>query len=130
MIIIFDRAAMAHVLTLDLNPQLRSLLERRFANLVTPWGDLTDFTEWIILEAGDTEEDICREVGFSPFVDPLEGRRWGTAGFRPFWDYLAREDEHFVMIQSFGSSFAYVLIVPEAEGIMPDLLRMCREYAG
>lgn len=129
MICIFDRAAMMRVLTLDLNPQLRCLLERRFANLVTPWGDLTDFTEWIILEPGDTEEDICREVGFSPFMDPLEGGRWGTAGFRPFWDYLAREDRHFVMIQSSGSSFAYVLIVPEAEGTTPDLLRMCREYA-
>jgi hypothetical protein len=129
MICIFYHAAMAHVLTLDLTPQLRRLLERRFANLATPWGDLTDFTEWIILEPGDTEEDICREVGFSPFIEPLEGARWGTAGFRPFWDYLAREDEHFVMIQSFGSSFAYVLMVPEAEGIMPDLLRLCREYA-
>jgi hypothetical protein len=31
MITVYDRASMAHVLTLDVEPQLRRLLERRFA---------------------------------------------------------------------------------------------------
>jgi len=128
MICIFDRAAMEHTLSLDLDPQLRRLLERRFANLLTPWGDLTDYTEWIILEPGDTEEDICREVGFSPFVEPREGARWRTNGFDPFWDHLAIEDGHYVMIQSFGSTFAYVLIIPDGPDILPDLRTMCLTY--
>lgn len=129
MITIYDRAAMAHVLTLDLGPQLRSLLERRFASLVTPWGDLTDWTEWIILEPGDDEDDIVREVGFSPLVEPIDGARFGAKGFRPFWDHLDREDNHYLMMQSFGSTFAYVLIIPDAEGILPELLALCRQYA-
>lgn len=129
MMTIYDRAAMERIMTLDLNPQLRHLLKRRFASLNTPWGDLTDWTEWIILEPGDSEDDIVREVGFSPLVDPVDGVRLGARGFRAFWDYLGREDGHFMMIQSFGSTFAYVLIVPDAEGIHPELLAMCRHYA-
>jgi len=129
MITIHDRVAMARVLTLDLDPQLRRLLERRFASLVTPWGDLTDWTEWIIVQPGDGEDDIIREVGFSPLVEPMEGARFGANGFRPFWDHLDREDGHYVMIQSFGSTFASVLIVPDAEHILPELLALCRLYA-
>ncbi|WP_288487116.1 hypothetical protein [uncultured Novosphingobium sp.] len=129
MISIFNRAAMARVLTLDLAPQLRCLLERRFASLVTPWGDLTDWTEWIILEPGDGEDDIVCEVGFSPLIEPIDGARFGTTGFRPFWDHLDHEGGHFVMIQSFGSTFAYVLIIPDDDGIFPELLALCRQYA-
>ncbi|MEP9403430.1 hypothetical protein [Sphingomonas sp. VNH70] len=129
MITIYDRAAMARVLMLDIDPQLRRLLERRFAALITPWGDLTDWTEWIILEPGDEESDIVREVGFSPLVEPVDGARFGTAGFQPFWDHLDLEHSHFLMIQSFGSIFGYVLIIPDAEGILPELLALCRQYA-
>jgi hypothetical protein len=129
MITIYDRAAMARVLTLEIDPQLRRLLERRFASLVTPWGDLTDWTEWIILEPEDGEDDIVREVGFSPLVDPIDGARFSSGGFRPFWDHLDRDDSHYVMIQSFGPTFAYVLIIPDEEGILPDLLALCRQYA-
>lgn len=129
MITIYDRAAMARVLTLDIDPQLRRLLERRFAALITPWGDLTDWTEWIILEPGDEESDIVREVGFSPLVEPVDGARFGTKGFCPFWDHLDHEDGHFVMIQSFGSTFAYVLIAPDTDSIFPELLTLCRQYS-
>ena len=37
MIKIYDRASMARVLTLNIQPQLRRLLERRFASLVKRW---------------------------------------------------------------------------------------------
>lgn len=129
MIKVYDRAAMAHVLALDLNPQLRRLLERRFAALITPFGDLTDWTEWIILKPGDVEDDIVQEVGFSPLVSPIDGARFDEPGFEPFWDHLQREDGHYTLIQSFGSTFAYILIVPDADGMLPDLLRLCRQYA-
>lgn len=128
MITIYDRAAMAHVLSLDLSPQLRRLLERRFAALVTPYGDLTDCTEWLILEPGDTEADIVREVGFSPLVEPMEGIRFGEPGFQPFWDSLGWEDGHYVMTQTFGSSFGYVIIMSDRDGGFSELLNLCCRY--
>ena len=129
MITIYDRAAMARVLTLDLDPQLRRLLERRYASLVTPWGDLTDWTEWIILEPDDSEDDIVREVGFSPLIEPIDGARFGNKGFLPFWDHLPPASFPFVLLPLFCSTFAYVLIVPDIDGILPELLALCRLYA-
>lgn len=129
MITIYDRASMARVMTLDLDPQLRRLLERRFATLRTPWGDLTDWTEWLILQPGDTEADIVRELGFSPLIEPIEGARFGSDGFQPFWNHLEFAEGHFVMTVSFGSTFAYVLLVPDGRGVLPELIELCRTYA-
>lgn len=130
MIQIYDRAAMAHVMTRDLDPRLRALLEQRFASLITPDGDLTNWTEWLILEPGDGEIEIVREIGFSPLIEPIDGARFGGAGFQPFWDHLIRHgDWGFEMIVSFGSTFAYILLIPETDGIDDALLTLCRQYA-
>lgn len=129
MITIYNCASMARVLTLGIDPQLRGLLERRFASLVTADGDLTDWTEFLIIEPGDREADIVREVGFSPLVEPIDGIRFGNKGFQPFWDHLTDHDGWFELTISFGSTFAYVLFIQDADGILPDLRRMCRRYS-
>lgn len=129
MITIYDRAAMARVLTLDLNPQLRVLLERRFASLVTIDGDLTDWTEFLVVQPGDGEADIVREVGFSPLVEPIDGVRFGTDRFHPFWDHLTAHDGWYELTVSFGSAFAYVFFIQDSEGVLAELRCLCRRYA-
>lgn len=130
MIRIYDRAAMAHVMTLDLDPRLRALLEQRFAALITPDGDLTDWTEWLIFQPGDSESDIVREVGFSPLVEPIDGARFGGKGFQPFWDHLTKHgDWGWELSISFGSTFAYILLIQDTGGVDDPLLTMCRLYA-
>lgn len=126
---IYDRAGQARILTLDLDPRLRALLERRFASLVTIDGDLTEWTEIVIFEAGDAETDLVREVGFSPLLDP-DGGRFGNRGFRPSWDHLTAHDGWFELTISFGSTFAYVLFISDAESVLPELCCLCRRYAG
>ena len=128
MITIYDGAAMARVLTLDIDPQLRGLLERRFASLVTADGDLTDWTEFLVVEPGDREADIIREVGFSPLVEPIDGARFGSRGFHPFWDHLTKHDGWFELTISFGSTFAYVLLIQDEDGALPELRCLCRWY--
>jgi len=129
MLKIYDRAAMARALTLDLDPRLHALLESRFPSLVTADGDLTDWTEFLIVEYGDAESDVVRELGFSPLVEPLDGARFGSAGFQPFWDDLIDHDGWFELTLSFGSTFAYILYIEDAAGVMPELRSMCRQYA-
>jgi hypothetical protein len=129
MITIYDRAAMARVLTLDLDPRLRRLLERRFASLVTIDGDLTDWTEFLIVQPGDGEADIVREVGFSPLAEPIDGGRFETDRFYPFWDQLTAHDGWYELTVSFGSAFAYVLFIQDTEGVLPELRLLCRAYA-
>lgn len=127
MLYLYDRATMAHALTLDLDPRLHRLLTDRVAALGE---DLADWTEYLVVEPGDSEADIVRHVGFSPFVEPFDGIRFGQPGFHAHWDWLAQHDGWFELIQTFGSTFAYVLLIADAEGVPPELLSLCTFYAG
>ncbi len=125
---LYDRAGFARALALDLDPRLRELLAERVAGLQTKYGDLTDHTEFLIVEPGDTEADIVRHLGFSPLVDPIDGWRWPNPRFAPGWDYLSDRGGWFEMIATFGSTFAYVLLVHDVKGGPPGLLRLCRTF--
>ena len=128
MIHLFDRATMVHAMTLDLEPRLRRLLAERIAGLNTEFGDLTDYTEFLIVEPADTEADITRHVGFSPLIDPVNGHRWPDPRFQPGWDYLADHGGWFELIVTFGSTFAYVLLIADAANEQADLQAMCRAH--
>ncbi|MHA6723806.1 hypothetical protein [Sphingomonas sp. RS2018] len=123
----YDRVTIAHALSLDLDPRLHKLLAVRIAALP---GSLIDHTEYLVVEAGDTEADIVRHVGFSPLIEPIDGARFGEPGFHPFWDYLQDRNGWFEMIVTFGSTFAYVLLIQDAETRLPELLTMCRRCGG
>lgn len=125
----YDRASFAHALTLDLAPPLEALLTAKIASLATDEHDLTDWTEFLVIEPGDTEDNIIRHVGFSPLVEPIDNARFGEPGFHPFWDHLATRAEWYEMIVTFGSTFAYVLLIEDADGVLPELRALCRCYA-
>ncbi len=125
MILIDSRASLARVLALDLPPGLAALIRRRADDLA----ELMDWTELLVVTAGDREDDIVREVGFSPLVAPVDGARFGEPGFEPFWDHLVDHDGWFELSVSFGSTFAYLLLVHDAEGVPADLLDLCRRHA-
>ena len=126
MLHLYDRATMAHALTLNLDPTLLALLKDRIGALGEA---LIDWTEYLVVESGDTEADIIRHVGFSPLVEPIDGKRFGALGFHKHWDWLGRHDGWFEMIVTFGSTFAYVLFIPDREMIPEELLKLCREYS-
>ena len=126
MIHLYDRATMAQVATLDLDPALRALLLKRVATLGE---DLIDWTEYLVVEPGDTEEDIVRLVGFSPLVEPIDGVRWPHPAFEPGWDWLVDHGGWFEMTVTFGSAFGYVLFIQNASGSDGDLARLCVRYA-
>jgi hypothetical protein len=115
----YDRATMAHALTLDLEPRLHALLSDRISKLTE---DLLDYTEFLIVEADDTEEDVVRVIGFSPLLEPIDGTRFGEPGFQPGWDWLQEHDGWFEMIVTFGGTFAYVLLIDAANASFAALL--------
>jgi len=122
----YDRAGFARALTLDLDPQLHRLLSERIGALSE---DLLDYTEYLVVEPGDTEADIIRHIGLSPLVEPIDGARFGGKGFRPHWDYLARHNGWFELIFTFGSAFAYVLLIQDNAHNDTPLLTLCRFYS-
>lgn len=128
MLHLYDRATMARASIMPFDDCLYRLLKERIDALVTDAHDLTDSTEFLILQPGDTEADIVRHVGFSPLVEPIEGHRFGSIGFQPFWDWLADRGGYFEMIVTFGSIFAYILLIPDRDDILTDLRAICRRY--
>lgn len=118
----YDRAGFARALTLDLDPRLHRLLADRIGALND---DLIDHTEYLVVQAGDTEADIIREIGLSPLVEPIDTHRYGDPGFHPHWDWLAKHDGWFEVGFTFGSAFAYVLIIQDAKGVPAELLSLC-----
>lgn len=126
MIHLFDRATMAHAMTLDLDPKLHRLLGERIRALGE---DLIDWTEYLVVEPGDTEADIIRHVGFTPLVEQIDGKRFGEPGFHPHWDWLTDHGGWFELSVSFGSTFAYVLFIEDADRVPADFLDLCRQYS-
>ncbi|MFC3714317.1 hypothetical protein ACFOMD_17240 [Sphingoaurantiacus capsulatus] len=131
MISLSDAASLQGALNLCLEPALLDLLRRRIERLQRQYdGQLLDQTHILIVEPGDTEEDIQREVGFSPLESPYDRARYGAPDFHPFWDWLQLHGGWFELIQTVGNSgFAYVLFIKDVVGVPEDLLRLCREYA-
>lgn len=126
----YDQATINQAMTLDIEPELRALLTLRIAALKSPAFDLTELTEFLIVDdPDDTEGDIVRRIGQSPLIEPTDGIRFGSPDFHPHWDYLTRHSGWFEMILTFGSTFAYVLFVRDANDILPELVTMCRRYA-
>lgn len=82
-------------------------------------GDLTEIGTFVIVEPGDGLPDIERALGF-----PI------TMAGSPTWEWVMRHGAIFeapVILSDDG--FGHVLIVPDAEGIDPDLLTLCRAHA-
>lgn len=126
MILIHDRASAARALAADLDPPIRAALEAELALLTAGEHDLTDWTDILLVQPGDTEAAVAREAGFSPFVDPLSGLRHGEPGFEPGWDHLSARGGVHRLVFTFGSTHATVLLVPEGGGALADL---CRRHA-
>jgi hypothetical protein len=128
MMSLYDRATIGAALQRDLDPQLHRLLTERINGLATRFGDLVDYTHFLIVEPGDTEADIEQQIGFSPLVNPIDGARYRDRDFSPPWDWLEDHNGWFELIFTCGNSgFAYVLLIQDAASVPDDLLVMCRE---
>ena len=124
-----DAAAIAAApTTASIDPTLRQLLEDRVHDWTAT--DLLDLTHLLIVQAGDTEHAIIDEVAFSPLTNPLDGRRFGSKGFEPHWDWLERHDGWFELIFTVGNSgFAFVMFLEDREDVDTELSRLCETYA-
>lgn len=121
----YNRAGFARALTLDLDPKPHRVLAARIAALGE---ELIDWTELILMQPGDDEADIVRHIGLSPVVEPMEGARFGTSTFWPHWDWLAAHDGYWELHFTFGSTFCYIVLIPDVDGVPPELRRLCRNY--
>jgi len=129
MLSLYDYASIQAALAGPLDSKLRTLLARHASLLTTPY-DLTELTHILVIQPGDSEEAIVGEIGLSPLANPIDGARYGGAGFCPYWDLLVNHNGWFELIITIGDSgFAYILFIQDAAGVDPLLLQLCRSFA-
>ena len=127
MLSLHDRESICHAQKLLQHRTLHDLLISRAKHCCDE--GLLDLTHFLIVEQGDDEGDIRDEIGLSPLDNPLDGSRFGSATFQPYWEDLQTHPGWFEMIIAVGNSgFAFALFIQDADGVDPSLLSLCRTY--
>jgi hypothetical protein len=112
------------------NPYVRALVELRLEQL----GSFDDGLV-LVVEAGDSVDELEVVSGCAILHDPFEDVPFGHPNFTPSFDYL---ETHYAN----GKHICYeahadtgddgigsTLFIPDEEGINADLLALCRTYA-
>lgn len=129
MISLFDTPSLERALSLPLDPKLRRLLGDRVEHLAALDFDVRDDTYFLVVEADTSVDEVTDELGWSPLVNPLDGRRFGTAGWHPFHDHLSDRGGWFELLVTAGNAAVFVLLIQDDDRTEPDLLALCRTYA-
>ena len=129
MLTLTNGGSLARALKLPIDPRLKQLLTLRRDQLAE-FGDLSEIARFVIVQPGDSLDALEKELGFSVFRNPVDGRQFGDPEFDPGWEWLA--DHGFAWELCFiydDSGFGHVVIIPNEQGIDPELLRLCQAYA-
>lgn len=101
-----------------IDADLNTLLQTRRDQLME-YGDLSDLGELVILQPGDTMAAVDRATGWPIVMEDV-----------PTFEWVQRHGSVFEMPFVLSDSGAgHVLFVPDAEGIDPVLLDLCRAFA-
>ena len=110
---------------------LRELVEQRFDDIC----DGEDFDpdlhgQFIVVEAGDSVDVLEEESGCPILRGYIGNARYGDPEFKPVFECLEEHDTCYEMVFVPGDGdFGIVIFIPKQEGIDPDLLTLCAEYA-
>ena len=129
MITIYDSATMARVLSGPIDPDLKAILLERLALLYPEFSDwnLSELASFIIVEPGDCIEAIEHELGMSPTVNLVDGKRFPDPAFEPSWEFcIARKGYYDLTFVLSDSGLGIVLLVPDVDGVAPELLELIK----
>jgi len=102
-------------------PKTPTILASRIRQTIA--NGLEELTHILVVNAGESEENIVREIGWSPLEHPIDGYRHDDSRFEPYWDWLKDHGGWFELIHSIGTDYAYILLIEDAGN--SDLVRMC-----
>ena len=111
-------------LNLVTDPDILKLVKLRHYQL----GDEM-FSSVIIVEAGDTVQDIEQEIGFSILTNLFEDVRYPDPDFVPCFEVLEDHGGCYEMVFIFGDGDDAIEIFIPKDGVDPLLLSMCSQFA-
>ena len=117
---------------LSLEPGLQHLLLSHIDNAMAR--DLAALSHFLVIQPGDTEEDILRETCMSPLVNTLldgDDARFGSPGWVPQFDSIdwSVEGAWTVTCCIADSGHAVLIVIPDDDGIDADLRALGETYA-
>ena len=118
-------------LTQVVQPEIKTFLRRRFHDICDPEPyDPNEHGFFILVEPGDTSEQIESATGYSLLKSLFNGSVYGDPDFSPDFEYLEDHGGFYEAVYIFtDSGFAVVMIVPREEGIDVRILALCAEFA-
>lgn len=125
MIVLRDPAQLAQVE----DAYIRELLARRIAE-TTLEDDEPPVCLFVLAEPGDCIAQIEQVGGVSITTAAFTPAKYGDPGFVPSFEVLEEHPGHcFEMVHVTGGDEGVSTIVPDVEGIDPELLRFCKAFA-
>ena len=131
MIIIYDSADMQRVLAGPIDPDLKAILLARLDLLkeYIEW-DLADLANFVVVGPGDSIKAIEAELGFSPFVNFVDGARYPDPAFTFSCEWLIAHGPWFeTMFTRSDAGVGIVLLVPNRPDVEPTLLNLFNDFA-
>ena len=131
MIVLRDPATTSQVT----DPYIHDLVSLRWSQILA--GEPYDYDRhgyMVIVEPGDTVEQLEQEVGLPVLHGLFDDVPYGDPDFTPCFEILEEHayEQHRIYEMVFISNddgFATTVFVPATEGIPGDLLAMCRSFA-
>ena len=110
---------------------IRELVEQRFKDICDGEkyeADLHGFM--IVVEPGDSVDALEEESGCPILRSYIGNARYGDPEFKPVFECLEEHDACYEMVFVRGDGdFGIVIFIRKQDGIDPELLAMCAEYA-
>ena len=127
MIVLRDPQQLSQVV----QPEIKAFLRQRFQDICEPEPyDPDEHGFFILVEPGDTSEQIESDTGYSLLKSLFNGTFYGDPEFSPDFEYLEDHGSFCEAVFIFtDSGFAVVIIVPKEEGIDGRILELCAEFA-
>ena len=130
MLSIRDSAAMQRALSGPFDPDLKTILLNRL-DLLSEFSDfdLSELAHFIVVGPEDSIAVIEDELGFSPFVNFVDGARYPDHAFTPSWEWLIARGRWIDVTWALSDSgFGIVLLVPDTDGVDPELLTLFKSH--
>ncbi len=123
MLTVTGGGSLSRALSTSIDPLSKRLLIERRDQL---GGDIVGLARYIVVQPGDGLDALETALGFSILQNQTDGRRFGDPEFSPSWEWLADHGHCFEMVFIFDDSgFAHVVLIENAQGADPELLRLC-----
>jgi len=112
------------------DPAIRRLVEMRFMQVCA--GETYDPDRhgyMLVVEPGDSVEAIERESGCPMLRNTFDDARFGDPEFTPAAEVIEEHSNCYELVFIFSDDGGVEIFVPKVDGIDPELLAMCRQFA-